>query len=60
MNTIIDALRGKKTYLLAFAAVVYAVAGYASGNLDAKSAMDVVWAALTSASMRAAISKASY
>jgi hypothetical protein len=50
-------LQGKKTYLLGLAALAYAIGGYFSGHLDAQTAMDIIWASLTSMALRAGISK---
>lgn len=52
-----DFLSGKKTYILVVAAVLYAITGYFLGNFDANTAMQMIWAALTAAGLRAGISK---
>lgn len=49
-------LRGKKTYLLSFLGLVFAVSGYLTGHLDSKTSIEMIWAALTSATLRAGIS----
>lgn len=51
----IDWLKGKKTYLLAFAAVVYAVSGWYLGKFDTQAMIDMLWAALTAGALRAGI-----
>ena len=50
-------MMGKKTYLLSLVAVVWAVTGFAIGNLDAATAKEYVWVALTAMAMRAGVSK---
>lgn len=50
-------LSGYKTYILSIVAVIYGVSGFFYGVLDAKAAVDIIWAGLTGASMRAAIAK---
>ncbi len=49
-------LSGKKTYILAGVAIIYAVTGYFLGHTDANTTMGMVWAALTAAALRGGIS----
>ena len=51
----LDLLKGKKTYLLGLAAVVYGVLGYITGNLDFSTAQNAVWTGLTAMALRSAI-----
>ena len=48
-------LAGKKTYILAVLALFYAVTGYFTGNLDAETASQALWAALSLGAVRSAI-----
>jgi hypothetical protein len=57
MNVMLAKLAGKKTYLIAFALVVYEVAGYLLGQTDAID-MHVVLEGLGLAALRAGIAKA--
>lgn len=59
MTNLIQFLQGKKTYLLAAAAIVYAIAGFYLGQFDAQTALQMVWAALTTGALRAGIAKVS-
>ena len=54
---IITFLSGKKSYILAVLGVIYAVSGYILGNLDSKSALEIVWASLSVSALRSGISK---
>lgn len=49
------ATAGKKTYTLVVLGLVYAIAGYSSGNIDADTAMTAVYAALGLGGIRDAI-----
>lgn len=49
-------LKGKKSYLLAIAGLIYAAAGYFTGQLDAATAVDAAQTALTGAFLRAGVS----
>lgn len=48
-------LNGYKTYALVALAVIYGVSGFFTGHLDGKSALDIIWAALTAGSIRHAV-----
>lgn len=52
-------MSGSKTYIVCAVAVVYAITGFYSGNLDITSALNVVLAALGAAGLRHAISTTS-
>lgn len=45
-------LNGYKTYLLCAAALAYAIGGFFTGNIDPKTALDMIWTALVAASVR--------
>lgn len=49
-------MSGSKTYIVCAVAVVYAVAGFFSGNLDSVTAFNVILAALGAAGLRHGIS----
>ena len=51
----IEWLKGKKTYILAFAGVVYAVSGWYLGKIDTQTMLDMAWAALATGALRAGI-----
>lgn len=53
----LNLLSGKKTYLLAIAAIVYALAGFVTGNVAGDEAIRIIWEALTAAAIRAGVSK---
>ena len=57
MTKFIEALKGKKTYLLAFALLAYALGGYFTGHLTATEAIGLIWGSGVVSSIRAAISK---
>ena len=48
-------LTGYKTYLVCAAALIYAIAGFYTGNLDVTTAINVVLAALGAAGLRSAV-----
>jgi hypothetical protein len=48
-------LVGKKTYIIAAAAILYAVFGVISKNLDVNSAINIILAALGTMGLRSAI-----
>lgn len=50
-------LAGKKAYILATLAVIYAISGYITGNLDSQASLDIVWMALFGSSLRAGVAK---
>lgn len=50
-------LQGKKTYILGLFAVLYGITGYYIGQLDSNTALQFIWGGLTSAALRAGISK---
>ena len=50
-------LQGRKTYLLSLAALLYAVSGWYIGQIDQATALNMVWAALTAAALRAGIAR---
>lgn len=58
-NPMLDAIRsflpGNKVIILGVLAIVYGIAGWATGHLDQQQALDAVWAGLTSLGFRAAI-----
>ena len=57
MSKIRSFLKGKKMYLLAVAAMLTAVAAYASGDLELFPALMVAWNGAAGAATRAAIGK---
>lgn len=57
INWVVGKLSGKKTYFLALVALVYAISGYFLGNIEGKTAMELIWAALSSMTLRAGIAK---
>jgi hypothetical protein len=48
----LDFLKGKKTYIIAIAAIAYAVLGVISGNMDSQAAIQVILAALGAMGIR--------
>lgn len=54
---ILEFLQGKKTYILAFLGIVWAVSGYFTGHVDSNTAMEAVWIGLMAMTGRAAVSK---
>jgi hypothetical protein len=48
-------LSGKKTYILAAAGLIYAVAGYFSGHLDSQTALGLLWSSGIVTTVRNAI-----
>ena len=50
-------LTSKKTYIVCVAAILYAIGGVVSGNLDANTAIQVVLAALGGIGLRIGIAK---
>ncbi len=48
---------GKKTYLLAALGFTWAVVGWAMGYIDSQYAMEVAWASVTAAALRAGVAK---
>jgi len=52
-------LSGYKTYIVCAVAVIYAVAGFYTGNLDLNAAIQVVLAALGAAGLRHGITTSS-
>ena len=55
--TFINFLKGKKTYLLAFALFAYAAGGYFTGHLTLTDAVSLVYGSGVISSFRAAIAK---
>lgn len=53
----INSLKGRKTYLLSIFAVFYGISGWYIGQLDSNNALQFIWGGLTSAALRAGISK---
>jgi hypothetical protein len=51
-----SSLSGYKTYIVCAIAIIYAVAGFYTGNLDANAAFQVVLTALGAAGIRHGIS----
>ena len=58
MTSLIESLKGRKTYLLAFALLAYAIGGYITGHLTLPDALGLIWGSGIVSSIRAAISKA--
>lgn len=56
LDTITTWLTGKKTYLVALAAMTSAVAQYASGTIDLTHALDNIFLAVLAATLRHGIS----
>jgi hypothetical protein len=52
-----DALSGVKTYLVALAAIIAAVVGYADHQLTLIQLLQAIWAAITAMTIRAAVKK---
>ncbi len=50
-------LSGKKTYFLAALGFAWAVIGWAMGYIDSQYAMEVAWASVTAAALRAGVAK---
>ena len=48
-------LKGKKTYLLALAGIIYAVTGAMTGHSSWKEAVDIIWASGIASAIRNAI-----
>lgn len=57
MNRLLNLTSGKKTYIVAIATLVFAVAGVFLGQLDVKEAIELVLGALGVASLRHGMSK---
>lgn len=57
MSSVREFLKGKKSYLLAAAAVLTAAAAYGSGEMELFPALMVVWNGAFGAALRAAVSK---
>jgi hypothetical protein len=55
MEKVFDFLKGKKSYFLGLAAVIYALAGWYLGKIDPTTALDIIWAGLTAVAIRAGI-----
>lgn len=55
MQNLLDWLKGKKTYGVLVATILYAVGGFASGQLTGDQAVQVILAALTAAGFRSAM-----
>jgi hypothetical protein len=51
-------INGKKTYILGALGIIYAVAGYFTGNLDPQTALGLLWGSSSLLTIRHAISKA--
>ena len=49
---------GKKTYTLAGAAILAAIAGYLQGALDVQAALEMAWAGGVAATLRHGLAKA--
>jgi hypothetical protein len=52
MQNLLSWIKGKKTYFLSAAGVVWAVTGWMMGYLDEKTASEILWASLTAAALR--------
>ncbi len=50
-----DYFKGKRTYLLAIAAIIYSIAGYVTGHIDGQTAVDMIWTALATAGIRSGV-----
>lgn len=46
------AIMGYKTYILCGLAIIYAISGFFTGHLDSNSAIETIFAALGTASLR--------
>lgn len=57
MGKLLELLQGKKTYLVSLAMVLYAVLGFALGQLDQEMTVQLVLSALGLSALRAGISK---
>lgn len=57
MNQINEWLSGKKTYIVALAGILAAIAAYASGELDLAQTIQAVLASLGLSTLRAGVSK---
>lgn len=55
MTNLIEYLKGKKTFFVCAASVLYALSALATGHMDTQAAVEVILAALGGASMRSAI-----
>jgi hypothetical protein len=53
----IEALAGKKTYIVAAATILYAALGYYTGNLDFNQAVNVALNAAGLAALRAGVAR---
>lgn len=51
-------VQGKKTYMLALAAVLAGIAGYMQGQLDLQQALESVWAGGVAAALRHGLARA--
>jgi hypothetical protein len=54
---IIQWLKGKKTYIIQALALVYAASGYFTGNLDGKTALDILYSTTSISALRSALSQ---
>ena len=57
MTKLLTFLQGKKTYILTALGLIYALSGYLTGNLDAQTALALVYSSGVISTLRAAISK---
>lgn len=48
-------MNGYKTYILMILGLMYAIGGYATGHLDAQSALGLAWASLSGMAVRHAL-----
>jgi hypothetical protein len=55
MKNIITFLQGKKTYILMGCAIIYAICGFISGNLNSGDMINIIWVALSGAAVRNAL-----
>jgi len=57
MSKLLTWLQGKKTYIVAAAGILTAIAAYASGTLDATQTIEACFAALGLSGLRAGVAK---
>lgn len=55
MTKLINWLKGKKTYLIQAAVFIYAISGLVTGNLDSKTAFELIYTSSTVSALRSAL-----
>jgi hypothetical protein len=55
MSKFLDYLKGKKTYIIQGLALVYAISGYFTGNLDSKTTLDIIYSTASISALRSAL-----